>query len=662
MMPVSISSLSDIEALEETVEVECKLAGGQDGRGKLPDDFWPTYSAFANTHGGIVILGVKEKADGFELRGITDPQRVKTDLFNLLNNPQKVSVNLLTDADVDSVRIDGHSLIIIQVPAATRKHKPVHLNGNPLRGTYRRLHEGDRLCDEETVKRMLAEQVEDSRDNRILRGYNLDDISMETLRVYRQAMRDKTPTHPYLDLDDVGFLRAVGGWRRDRETGVEGMTVAGLLMFGQAESIRDEFPNYFLDYQERDQPKTELRWVDRITLDGTWSGNIFDFYRRVYRKIVTDLKVPFALQDGQRQDETPVHTALREALVNALVHADYTGRASMLVVKRPDMFGFRNPGLMRVPVEQAIVGGESDGRNRTMQQMFLLVGAGERAGSGVPKIYKGWADQHWRWPLLHEKDEPSEQTLLELRMIDLVPKEVVDSLKAQFGAKFGDLNNVERLILATAVIERTVTHARMSSVCTEHPNDLSRIIKGLVQNGFLVQSGRSRGSVYHLPGAELPTPDMVFGGDIVASKGSDLTGKGSDFDEQGSDLTSEPLTASRGRQVEGLGYPLIDTLDGLEESLLGEMKAVAAQIGGRAKVPQETMRSLVCSLCHRRFLTIKVLARLLDRQEDYLRQRVLNPLVEEGALVRAFPTTPNDPRQAYTSVPAVDDEGCGEKK
>ena len=96
------------------------------------------------------------------------------------------------------------------------------------------------------------------------------------------------------------------------------------------------------------------------------------------RKIVADLKVPFALKGDIRQDDTPVHQALREAMVNMLVHADYADRASVLVVKQPSGFVFRNPGLLRVPATLALQGGESDCRNRTLQQMFLMIGLGER--------------------------------------------------------------------------------------------------------------------------------------------------------------------------------------------------------------------------------------------------------------------------------------------
>ncbi len=401
--------------------------------------------------------------------------------------------------------------------------------------------------------------------------------------------------------------------------------------------------------------------MDRITLDGTWSGNLFDFYRRVYRKLVADLKVPFALQNGQRQDETPVHEALREALVNTIVHADYTGRASVLVVKRPDMFGFRNPGLMRVPIAKAIIGGESDGRNRMLQSMFLLVGAGERAGSGVPKIHKGWADQHWRPPALYEREQSSEQTLLELWTIDLIPKDALDRLRAQFGSEFETLSRTQRLVLATAATEQFVTHSRMLSICDLHPTDLTRVLQGLVQDRYLEQSGRTRGAVYRLPGTALPSPDMVFpppaaesGGVVSAGKGSEFKGKGSELVGEGVDLNSEPLANARGRYVEGLAHPLIDSLESLDRRLLRELQDISSLVRVSGKVPRDISQKVVVLLCTSRFLTIRVLSALLKRDEDYLRQRILNPMVEKKALARAFPQAPNDPRQAYTATTTVD--------
>lgn len=637
-----IESLTDIELLREAYDLECKLAAGIDGRGKLPADFWETYSSFANTVGGVILLGIAEKNRKFELAGLADPGKLRTELFDLVNNRQKISANLINDSDVIECDVAGRKILAVWVPQATRKHRPVFVGGNPLKGTFRRQNDGDRLCDEETVKRMLSEQVEDSRDNRILKGYEFSDIDPESLRIYRQMLKDRSSTHPFLEDQGVEFLRKIGAWRKDRETGQEGLTVAGLLMFGRDHSIRDEFPYFTVDYQERSVARAELRWVDRLTNDGTWSGNVFDFFRRVYRKLVTDLKVPFRLQEGQRQDDTPVHTALREALVNTLAHADYSGRASILVVKRPDMFGFRNPGRMRISVEQAVAGGESDGRNRTIQQMFLLIGAGERSGSGVPKIYSGWAEGNWRPPLLYEKDEPSDQTLLELRMTDLLPKDVLAALQATFGEAWTKLDRTDQLILATAKIEGTVNHARVLGMSSEHPNDITRRLGRLVSQGLLLAAGRGRGSVYYLVGSALPTADGVFG-----AQGSELIRKGSDLSSEGTELSSEPLVKSTGRIVEGLSHPLIEQLSVLEDEIVKDLHSLAAPAQQAKKLASEKLREIVLQLCTERYLTLRILAELLKRDENYLRIRVLNPLVDAGILVRAFPANPNDPRQAY---------------
>jgi predicted HTH transcriptional regulator len=173
-------------------------------------------------------------------------------------------------------------------------------------------------------------------------------------------------------------------------------------------------------------------------------------------------------------DDTPVHEAIREALVNTIIHADFTGRASLYVVKRPDMFGFRNPGLMRVPLILALRGGNSDCRNRNLQKMFQLVGLGEQAGSGLPKVYRNWKKQHWRLPELVEQLNP-DQTVLRLRMVSLLPEETLAELDQRFGARFRELPETARLALAAAAIEGHVTHTRLREMCSDHPNSLSAV-------------------------------------------------------------------------------------------------------------------------------------------------------------------------------------------
>jgi len=670
------TSLEDLALLRETVELECKLAHGQNGQGEVPKDFWPTYSAMANAYGGVVLLGVREKNGVFAVAGIPHPAKVRADLFNTLNNPGKVSANLLTDADVQELVLEDCTVLRVRIPQATRKQRPVFLNGQPLGHTYRRLNDGDRLCDEETVKRMLAEQVEDERDARVLPGFGMDDIDGESLRIYRQMLKDERPGHPYLEQEDFEFLTSLRGWRRDRQTDSEGLTLAGLLMFGTWAAIQEAAPHYFLDYQERPETRAEPTWMDRLVPDGSWTGNLFEFYRRVYRKLVADLKVPFSVKDGQRQDDTPVHKALREALVNALVHADYTGRVSVLVVKRPDMFGFRNPGGLRLPIEQVIRGGESDCRNRILHQMFLLIGLGERGGSGMPRIYAGWRSQHWRPPLLSEKSEP-EQTLLALHMADLLPDEVVQGLRAQWGERFDALDAHSRLVLATAAMERTVSHSRLLELCDAHSHDLSVLLARLVRQGMLVSDGRARGTVYYLAGAALPTPEDVFSGPLLPAKPqsaipergrfpsstwaasqrraepSELGAEPSELGTEPSEPSSEHSQRQQGRRdAQGrllsnlLDAPVIDDLGVLTPDLLAHLQVLAAPARS-GRLGADRMQQVICAVCQGHYVTRAVLAKLLGRSPDALRQSHISPMVRSGVLELAFPSRPTHEQQAY---------------
>lgn len=573
-----------------------------------------------------------------------------------------MSANLLSDNDVRDLVLEGKHILVVNIPAAVRRQRPVFLNGQPLGNTWLRLNDGDRQCEDEVVKRMLAEQVEDERDARILVGFGLDDIDPESLHIYRQMLRAEKPAHPYLEQSDLDFLQSVRGLRKDRQTGESGLTIAGLLMFGRWSSIQEAMVHYFVDYQERPEAKTELRWIDRLVPDGTWTGNLFEFYRRVYRKLTSDLKIPFVLKEGQRQDDTPVHVALREALVNTLVHADYTGRVSVLVVKRPDMFGFRNPGGLRLPVEQILRGGESDCRNRILHQMFLLIGLGERGGSGVPKIYSGWKSQHWRAPALEEKFEP-EQTLLMLFMADLLPEEVVDALRVRFGKQFDALDYQERLVVATAAMERVVSHTRLFEICGAHAHDLSLLLARLVRQGFLQSSGKSRGTVYFLPGETLPTPEQVFMGPSMLVGDASSIRSTSEYSKAGSEHMVKcfeymaPDAGDRdtlGRMITPhLDAPVIDDLELLAPAYRTRLQELAQEPCQKEKLSRSRMEKVILSLCADQFITLSVLSQLVCRNPDGLRQQYLAPMVRTGMMTLAFPTKPTHEKQAYRAVAGV---------
>jgi predicted HTH transcriptional regulator len=176
---------------------------------------------------------------------------------------------------------------------------------------------------------MLSDQSDISQDARVLEQLGLDAFDYETIRRYRIRLQSSRPRHVWENLEDIEFLFKVGCVGR-AEDGTLHPTAAGILMFGFEYEIVTEFSNYFLDYQEHDDEST--RWTDRIiSSSGEWSGNIFDFYYRVYNRIAQEVKTPFKLVGDTRIDDTPVHKALREALANALIHANYYGSNQALL-------------------------------------------------------------------------------------------------------------------------------------------------------------------------------------------------------------------------------------------------------------------------------------------------------------------------------------------
>ena len=610
-------------------------------KGGIPDGLWETYSAMANTDGGCVVLGVEYAEGRYRAAGLPDPAKAKKSFWDTINNRSKVNINLLTDALVSVQQVQGRPVMVIRVPRATRQQRPVYLGQNPLLGTYRRNYEGDYHCTEQEVARMLADRGDEPADSRILEGFDLADLDEASLQQYRNRFSSRLPTHAWLAEDTTGFLSRLGAWRKDRTTGQEGLTVAGLLMFGKDGAIRDPkaIPDFNLDYRERLSDEPAERWTDRVTVDGTWVANVFQFYQRAIVKLTTDLKIPFKLDpDLFRKDDTPVHEAIREALVNALIHADYRGAGGIIIEKYRDRFELSNPGTLLVSWEQLLRGGVSECRNKSLQQMFVMIGGGERAGSGIDRIRQGWNSQRWRSPSIRETVQPDRVRLI-MPMVSLLPPESLDRLKGRFGKRVENLGPLETQALVTAEMEGSVSNARMREICGEHPADLTKMLRGLVAKGLLAQEGQKRGTSYRLPSSR-------HAGGLSSSSAESIG-------EESVRYAETPHT----NEVDSVHYegtPYVSTEpDGVLESLTEEqrrwLEVIAAPSQPDTRLRPGEARQIILALCEGIYLTAVEIGILMHRNPNALRLRLLTPMVSEGLLTRKYPDDPNRPDQAYTT-------------
>lgn len=626
----------DLDTLREGWDFEAKLATGRDGKGALPKSMWETYSAMANTHGGLILLGVKEREDGtLEVKGLDNVEKVERDLWNCLANREKVSCDLLDRNRVEQHKIEGKNLLLLRIPRAERRQRPVYINNNPLRGTYVRTHEGDRHATEGRVRRMFSDASERPPDSEILKYFTLNDLDTDTLAGFRNLFKTNLPGHPFLVGDDKEMLRQLGGWAMDRATGDEGLTLAGLLMFGRQRSILDHLPHYHLDY--RHLPSADLsnapRWLDRVTLDGIWPGNLFEFYRKVIPKLRDGLKIPFQMgPDLFRRDETPQHEALREATVNTLIHADYMGRGGIRIFRLPHVFEFHNPGRLRMPAEQVRAGGKSDCRNPSLQQMFQMIGAGEKAGSGFPKILQAWRDQDWRAPAL-EDDIEQEEVCLRLTTISLFPPEVTAEMERRFPKTMHSLDENGRLALATAILEGRVTNERLQELTDQHPRDLTFLLKTLVKNGFLIVREKRRWSSYTL--APENTASLPHKQGSLPHKDVSLPHK---------TAISQHKKINFQQDEKGLHDEVPATRT---DSALPD---IIREIQHQQRTNPGKMEEAILILCKDRYVTPQELADVLKRNMRTLKNSYLSKLVRLNKLVLRFPNQPTHPSQAYQAA------------
>ena len=435
------------------------------------------------------------------------------------------------------------------------------------------------------------------------------------LYMYRQTLlgipTNFNPSHPWNALEDIELFKKIGAYRRDRKTLKEGVTLAGLLMFGKGDSLNEQevVPNFFPDY--RAHLSETIRWTDRLYPDGTWEHNLLQFYLRVLPKISSLLPKPFQMEKDARIDETPTHIALREAFVNALVHTDYFQSGNISVEVQRQQFVITNPGTLLVSLDQYYEGGVSECRNPSLQKMFMLIGRAEKAGSGVDKIMTGWDYSHWIRPYLQLQTQPNRVKLV-LPMFHILPQEVIAPLYEIFD-NLDELTTDELTALAFCYIEGYISNSRLQYVLKMHPTDITNLLKKLVDKGYLESDNKRRWAIYQLKGRKVATSEE---GKVATSTPKVATS------EEGKVATSTPKVATSTSKVD-------------------------SSIIVKKRMSKQELENEIMKLCKGVYRKKEELAILLGKSENYLKDKFIYRMQKEGKIESFFPYTPNHPEQAY---------------
>ena len=381
----------------------------------------------------------------------------------------------------------------------------LYIGTDPMKGTYKRDYEGDFLCTEASVRAMFSDQRDVPVDSEILEDMGLDTLNSDTLKGYRIVFEQLHEGHPWNKLMMDDFLIKLKAAAKNKK-GDLSPTVAGILMFGDADRITDAFPDFFLDYREECDDKN-VRWLYRThSNEGDWSGNLFDFFYKVTTRIDDDVAVPFVnRRNGVRVDRVGVHDALNEAVANALVHANFYGKRGIVIVKHGKKITISNPGTIRITKEEFYAGGNSDPRNPNLLKIFGFVNVGERAGSGVDKIMTAWEEQGWKKPV-YDINVKAERVTLQLEVGQVVYiSEAADLRKERFYnriqayASYHPAMEKEQVIIEYIKEHGNISMMEATEICGYKARSATRkIIERMLKKQMIRKTGNGPKTRYEL--------------------------------------------------------------------------------------------------------------------------------------------------------------------
>lgn len=354
-------------------------------QGGLPKSAWETVSSFANTFGGWILFGISQVGKTFEVQGLSNPEQIEQDFLNTIRGGK---FNAFVSTRQQRFQMEGKSILGFYIQPS--KYKPIYFN-NP-QNTFIRRGSADHRATSLEIDAMFRDQSYGTKTNEQVEKTNRSDINNTSLQQYRSYMSRFNPNVSYNRYTDDEFLNKL----RVIEDGK--CTYGGLLFMGKRESIERHFPDFRIDLLEI--PGTSISDVKiSYTFRLDEYENLWDYYFACFNRLKAKVDVEFTLtNEGFGQELSPGLTAIREALVNMLMHADHFSMAKSRIRIFDDYIEFYNPGGLPKPFEEIKSKDLSLPRNPIIAKLFRMVRLAENAGYGFDKLEHCWLEYNGTTP------------------------------------------------------------------------------------------------------------------------------------------------------------------------------------------------------------------------------------------------------------------------
>lgn len=601
---------------DESVEIEAKSAQ------QIGPSIYETISAFSNEpnrHGGYLLLGVRKVENtlfsdkDYEAIGLPEPDKIQNELatacrniFNIAIRPQ-MSVSL----------VNGKRILLAFIPEAQPNEKPVYISAKGLpKGAFRRIGSSDQHCTDDDLQVLYTHRQHQTFDETVVADADLDDLDPAAIAEYRRSRAEANPNAPELAYDDRDLLLSL--FAASKKDGRLVPTTTGILLFGKRLTIRRHFPMTRIDYI-RVPTREWVRDPDRRFESTELLDPLMFTIPRAINTILDDIPTAFSLPAGSnRRKDMPLipRTAIREAVVNAVMHRSYRQRSPVQIIRYPNRLEIRNPGHSLVPDERLGEPG-SVTRNEKIAAVLHETRFAETKGSGIRAMREAMSKQNLSPPTFESDREKDNFVVTFLFHHFLNPDDIT------WLGHFADL------ALSEDEQKALVFAREMSAINNAAYRDINRVetlvasghLRKLRDLGLLEQRGRSAQTFY------VPTLQMLRPGAPTNS--------------------GQPSTPVIAAQAQGLTPALRAQAQGLSPLPTGLAEAID-NLGQRAT--SKDVRPVILQLCSWKALRAEQIAAILGRGQTHVVRRYLAPMVRDGQLAYVYPNQPAHPQQAYRAL------------
>jgi ATP-dependent DNA helicase RecG len=452
--------------------VEAKAAH----RGTPPDLFKPI-SAFANRPGGGVLLFGLDEDAGFKVVGVGNPRRLQEDLSGLA---AQMEPPLRPNFSVEE--IEGGTVVAVEIPEVAYDHKPCYHRPHRLQeGSFIRVGNSTRRMSDYEIYSFVSSRTQPKFDAESIIEATLEDLDKGKLEEYLVQQRKARPNAPYWSLPFEQILKQLRIVTED--DGVRHPTLAGLLMFGvYPQRFEQQMVVVFLQYYgttTMEEAPTGERFLDNRKFEGTVEeiiGNATAYVMSSMRK--------GSLIRGVLRKDVPEYpkVAVREAIVNAVAHRDYSqfARGSHIQVRMfADRLEVENPGGLYGGVTIDNLQEGQSTRNRLLMQLMEDMHLVENRGSGIDAI-------------------------LEAMQKKGLPSPVFEDNRSSFLVKFyqvkpAELSEEEQKIIAYVKEYGSIRRAEAQKLLEVSDTRAKYVLSKMEKAGLLRLVGRQKAARYLIP-------------------------------------------------------------------------------------------------------------------------------------------------------------------